>query len=359
LAGFYPLQLEISGALLLTAVVMLGGLSLMAIRMARRAPYFLTGWFWFLGTLVPVIGLVQVGVQAMADRYTYVPMIGVLIAGTWGIAETFKRRRASAQWLVAAAVALVVLSAVRAHAQVQQWKDSTAFWTRAATVAFAVGDFQAHMGIGRVLGDQGRNEEAHDHFVKAVNLNPDSAEARYFRGVAALRLGRVDEAMLSFEAAVRLQPDRAEAHQGLGLAFLAQQNPAAAVPPLAEAVRLQPGSAVIQNDLGWALVKSGRVSEGMTRFAEAIRLRPDLAGAHNNMGLAHAIEGRLTDALPSFAEAVRLDPSMEEARVNLARSLAGLGRIDEAKQELAEALRRNPNSVPARRLLDQLGGRRP
>jgi Flp pilus assembly protein TadD len=324
LAGFYPLQSDLGTWSTLGAAAILAAVSVAAVIAARRAPYVAMGWWWYVGTLVPVIGLVQVGVQAMADRYTYVPMIGVLIAVTWTIARlpVFAGRRGR-RVLGVIATAFVMVLAVLAHAQAQQWSNSTTFWTRAATVSFAITDYDAHLGIGRVLAGQGRLTEALAHLSEAVRLRPDSAQARHALGVVVLALNRSEDAVTAFTEAVRLQPD----------------------------------SALMQNDLGWALFRTGRVDEARARFAEAIRLKPDFGDAHNNMGLTYARAGRLPEALPFFAEAVRVSPALEEPRINLARTLAGLGRLTEAREQLAEVLRRNPGSAPARQLLDELAKR--
>jgi Flp pilus assembly protein TadD len=354
LAGFYPLGVDMPATQLLGALVVLAAVSTVAVRLARRAPYFFAGWWWYVVTLLPVIGLVQVGAQAMADRYTYVPMIGIAAIVAWGATDLFRRYAGARVWLAAVATAVVALMAVTAHAQAQYWRNSTVFWTRAATKALAVKDFQAHLRLGRVLTTQGRTAEAIDHYAKAVELQPDSVDAQLLRGSAALELNRADVAATSFEAAAKLQPDRADAHQGLGLAQLALGDATSAVRSLDAAARLEPSSAVILNDLGWALLKARRPDEARSRLGESIRLKPDFAGAHANLALTYAVEGKLPEALPHFREALRLDPGLESARINLGRALAGLGRRDEAIRELEEALRRNPGSAAARELLEQI-----
>jgi Flp pilus assembly protein TadD len=305
---------------ILGALVVVAAVSIATARLGRRAPYLVAGWWWYVVTLLPVIGLVQVGAQAMADRYTYVPMIGIAAVVAWGAVDLFRRYSNARVWLAAVATTAVVLMAVTAHAQAQYWRNSTVFWTRAATKAFAVTDFQAHLELGRVLAIQGRTAEAYDHYAKAVELRPDSADA----------------------------------HHGLGLAHLALDDGTSAARSLEVAARLQPASAIILNDLGWALLKARRPEEARSRLVEAIRLKSDFAGAHANLGISYAVEGALAQALPSLREALRLDPGLESARINLGRALAGLGRRDEAIRELEEVLRRSPGNGAARELLEKV-----
>jgi Tfp pilus assembly protein PilF len=326
LSGFYPHTRDVAGAQVVIAVLVLAAVTIAALKLARRSPSVVIGWFWFLGTLVPVIGLVQVGLQAMADRYTYVPLIGLFVAVTWLALDVARARAVGRRVLPVLAVVIVALLAVRARAQVQQWRDSTTFWTAAATAAFAVTDYQAHLGIGRVLSDQGRTVEAYDHFLKAAQLQPDSAAAQYMLGATALRLGRADEAIGALTRAVELQPSLAEARHSLAFVLAQQGRRPEAIAHYQEAVRLQPGVAALHNDFGLALYDERRVAEAQARFEEAVRLKPDLAGPHNNLGIALAVQGKLAEAAQHFAEAVRLDPTFEEARLNLARARAALGR---------------------------------
>jgi tetratricopeptide (TPR) repeat protein len=354
LAGFYPLGADMPPSRILGALVVVAAVSIATARLGRRAPYLVAGWWWYVVTLLPVIGLVQVGAQAMADRYTYVPMIGIAAVVAWGAVDVFRRYSSARIWLTAVATAVALVMAAGAHAQAQYWKNSEVFWTRAATKALAVTDFQAHIGLGRVLATQGRLAEAYDHYVKAAELEPDSAVAQFLRGSAALELNRADVAAAAFGSVTRLQPERADAHQGLGLARLALGDAPGAVLSLEAAARLQPTSAVVLNDLGWALLKARKPDEARPRLVEAIRLKADLAGAHANLGLTYAVEAKLAEALPHFREALRLDPGLETARINLGRALAGLGRRDEAIRELEEVLRRNPANSAARELLQQV-----
>jgi protein O-mannosyl-transferase len=203
-----PEQVAISLAVL--AVV-----SLAAYRLARREPYLLVGWLWYLGTLVPVAGLVQVGVQARADRYTYVPLIGVFIMVAWGLAALVGRRPRLRMVVSAAAIGAIVGCAVTARVQAGYWTDSVALWTRATMITLHVDEFEAHMSLGTALGNQGRVDEAREHFAEAARLRPESDAAHCSLGIALARSGRLTDAVRELNEALRLNPGNQAARRAL------------------------------------------------------------------------------------------------------------------------------------------------
>jgi Flp pilus assembly protein TadD len=323
LSPFYPLGDSVPPGSVAGAVLVLAVVSAVVARMARRRPHLAVGWLWYLGTLLPVIGLVQVGLQSMADRFTYVPLIGIFIAVAWGVPELTARWRPGRVALPAAAALIVLACVVTARAQVGYWRDSVALWTRATELTLHVDTYQAHMGLGATLAQQGRVDEAIGHFSEAARLKPESAEADHELGLLLAGQGRIDEALAAFTEAVRRRPSFAEAHSNLGL----------------------------------ALARKGRTAEAMDRYAQALALDPDLPGVHNNLGVLLDEQGKVGEALPHYAEAVRLRPDFELARVNLGVALARTGRMTEAIGEFREALRINPGNPVARRAVDELTAR--
>ena len=351
LALFYPYSMTVSPWRTAIAAVVLAAVTWLALRLVRRAPYVLVGWLWYIGTLVPVIGLVQVGTQSMADRYTYVPLIGVFIAVAWGVIDLIGTRARPIAGIVAFAALLT--AAVTARAQVHHWRDSLAVWQHAVDVTR--GNYRAHNSLGAVLGNQGRTAEAIRHFEEALRLGPDGSEAHHIHhnlGRALADSSRTEDAIRHYRDALRVKPDFAEAHNNLGLALVRLGRVDEALPHYQEAVRIDPTLAVAQNNLGLALYGLGRIDEAIARYSDAIRLDPRYADAYNNRGFAHASRGAGEAAIADFSAAVRARPSFEQARFNLALALASAGRFGDAREQLQAVLQQHPNNELARRALD-------
>ncbi len=321
-----PLYLLPQGESALSAVapaLVLATISLVAVRSAKRYPYLVVGWLWYLVTLLPVSGLIQSGLQSMADRFTYIPLIGLFVMAAWGVPAVASRWRVRREVLAVAATAAVLVCAALARVQLQYWKDSVVFWTRVTELGLGMDSYSAHLSLGRTLLDQGRLDEARGHFTEAVRLQPGSAEAHHGLGLALAALGQTDGAIESFREAVRLQPDVAEAH----------------------------------SDLGLALAERGRSDEATAELEESLRLKPDLAEAHGNLGSVLLNQERYAEALPHLLEAARLRPAFEGAHVDLGIALAKTGKTAEAVREFEEALRLNPQNAVARRARDELAAR--
>ncbi len=286
LAVFYPhpgsslpLWKPVGAALLLAAVTAL------VVALRRSRPYLLAGWLWYLVTLLPVIGLVQVGEQAMADRYTYVPLIGPFVAVAWGIPDAVRavlaatrrdpsksapRERALRWALPAAAVAVLLALAFLTRAQAATWKNSVTLFEHALRVTR--GNHLAHLDLGAALSREGRSDEALAHYKEAVRIKPDNAMAQY----------------------------------DLGAALAARDRDAEATEHYVRALALDPGYAAAHNNLGILLAKQGRIDEAARHYAEAVRLRPDFAEAHFNLAVAYHAVGRDAEARTEVETAMRL-----------------------------------------------------
>lgn len=387
LAVFYPYPNSPAWILAAAGLITIALLTWLALRQVRARPYFATGWLWYLITLLPMIGLVQAGLQARADRYMYLPMIGLSIAITWGLADWFERRKWNQSLLAAAACAVCAAWTVVTFETVDNWRDSIALFEHA--VAVTEGNYVAHHNLGVALRDAGRVDdavvefqeavsirpqaadmqenlgealiaagraaEAEPHLVRALELRPDFAKAHVDLGSALVRTGKMNEAASQYREALRLQPDFAEAHYGLG-GILARQGLMReanaefenALPYLIDKVKQQPDSVDDRYNLGTVYAMMGRVDEAIAQFQETVRLRPDDAEAHFNLGTALASRGRGSEAVDQFAAAVKLRPDYVRAHLSLARTLASLGRTEEARREFDEALRIDPNSAEAR-----------
>jgi tetratricopeptide (TPR) repeat protein len=267
----------------------LAALSYLALRQARRHPYLLVGWLWYLGTLVPVIGLVQVGRQAMADRYTYVPFIGLFIAVVWGTAALAARWRAPRFLLpVGAGVVLSALS-VCTWVQVGYWRDSISLYEHTLQVTRKNPVIQNN--LGEALAAQGKLAQAVAHYSEALRLQPDLAQAHYNLGVALGAQGKLAQAVTQYTQALRLQPDFAAAHNNLGEVLATQGKLVQAVAQYRAALRLRPDLAVTRNNLGVALASQGKIEAAITQFQKAIQIKPDFSDAYFNLGLAFLNKG--------------------------------------------------------------------
>ncbi|MBZ5495807.1 MAG: tetratricopeptide repeat protein [Acidobacteriia bacterium] len=350
LAAFYPHPLELPAWQVITAGLAVAGISVLVLRSIRRFPYLAVGWFWYLGTLVPVIGLVQVGMQARADRYTYIPSVGILLMLAWGAADLFERRPRGKYVLAGLATAACAACLILTWFQIQYWKDSASLFQHALRIT---ADNQvAHNGLGVALVEQGKMDDAIWHYQEAIRIRPNYPEAHANLGDVYLRLRRTGEAIQQLSEAIRLNPDSPEARINLGIALGALGKTDDSIAQLLEAVRIWPGSANAHYNLGNVYAGVGRLSEATAQFYQAVRLEPDNAEAHYNLGVTLARQDNMSGAIAEFATAIRLKPDYAGAHNNLGSALANLGRIDEAIAEFSEAVRLSPDSEEARRNLE-------
>ena len=346
LAVFYPHPGYWPIAKVLLAAGLLLGISVLFIVMRRRHPFLLVGWLWYCGTLVPAIGLVQSGAQAMADRFTYVPSPGLLILAIWGAHELTMRWRYHVIALSVAGTATIVLCIALTRQQIGYWKDSETLFRHALDVT--ENNYLAHDNLGVALGMKGQIDEATSQLQEAVRLKPDDAEARNNLGNALSSKGQLDEAICQYQEAVRLKLDNAEAHNNLGNALSSKGQLDEAISQFQEAFRLKPDFADAHYNLGIALVRKSQIDEAAAQFREVIRLKPGYAEAHSNLGAVLVMKGKTNEAIRQFQEAIRLKPDYPNAHCNLGTTLLNQGRIDEAITQLREALRLKPDYGEAR-----------
>lgn len=344
LAAYYPhpraLQLwQAAGAGLLLACV-----SILSVREARRRPYLIVGWLWYIGTLVPVIGLVQVGSHAMADRYTYVPFIGLFVVVAWGVSDIAAKWRRRRTILAVSAGIVIPALMVCSWAQVGHWKNSITLFSHA--IAATSNNLKAHNNLGTAQLGLGKLKDAAIHFSAAVRINPDSAVTRYNLGLAFLRQGRVKDAAVQYSEALRIKPDFERAHRDLGDALLAQGRYDEAIGHLVAAVDIDPGDVIAHNKLGDALLARGRLDEAVVHFAAVLRLRPDYS-AYYNMGNAFLNKGQLDEATAYFAESLRINPYNAMAHNNMGNALSRQSNLTEAASHYIEALRIKPDFAAA------------
>ncbi len=313
LAVFYPHP----GATLaawkigLSALVLIA-ITAVAVRARRSRPYLIVGWLWYLGMLVPVIGLVQVGSQSMADRYTYLPLIGLFVIVAWVVGDVLPRPGA-ARLAVPAAIALVALS-WSTRAQLGVWRSSETLFEHALAVTER--NYVARNNLGLVLAERGLLDEAVTHYEAALSYEPDHAPLHVNLANARLKQARADEAFRHYRRALELDPDSADANYNLGLALARQGRFEEAVARYEKALRAAPEDPELHNNLGSSLARLGAPDEAVEHFTRAIRLRPDYARAHANLAGGLFLLGRYEEAWAEVRAARRLgfEPPAELVR---------------------------------------------
>ncbi|HZT81840.1 MAG TPA: tetratricopeptide repeat protein [Gemmataceae bacterium] len=352
LACFYPYPRAWHTLPVLAAGLLLLAVTAGAVLLARRRPYLLTGWLWYLGTLVPVVGLVQVGVQAMADRYTYVPLIGIFLAVVWLAADLTAAWRVRRWLLPAVSAAVLAALAVRTWGQVGYWYNGETLWAHA--LAVNPENPEAHVNVGSVCQRDGKLAEAERHFRAALGISPAYAEAHCRLGIVLEMQGRREEALRHYEAALQVNPAHPMAHQTLGMALEKQGKLDEAVAHYQAALRTKPGNALLHNNLGVVLGKQGKHAEAARHFRAALAINPRYAAAHNNLGGMLVKQGLPAQAEPHFLAALEVEPRNAAAHFNLAVALEQQGKTEEAIRRYRTVLAINPHAAGAREALERL-----
>jgi tetratricopeptide (TPR) repeat protein len=322
LSVIYPLpntltMLQGSGAGFFLVII-----SAMIIRMARRHPPLIVGWLWYIGTLVPVIGLVQVGNQSIADRYTYISLIGLFIIAAWGIPALFPESRHRNAALAITASLLLFASSMFTWIQLAYWENSITLFRHATRVVDD--NYVAHILLGNTFTKQGEFNEAISNFSAALHRHPDNEEALTGMGIAVAKQGNLEGASRYFRKALDVKPDSAEDHSNLGFTLTQLGKDSEGIHHLLEALRLEPESpnnAEIHFHIGTSFASLGKIDESLYHFTTAIKIKPDHIEAHYNLGVALARLGKLDPAINSFSEALRLKPDFTEAALNLNKAI--------------------------------------
>ena len=283
---FYPYPRMVPAWETIGALLFLACVSAFAIRSIQRAPYFVIGWLWFLGTLVPVLGLVQTGLwPAMADRFAYVPLIGLFMVFSWGVPQICENRRYSTIWLSASVACLLLVLITVTFKQIGYWKNSITLFEH--NLKFTSNNYLAHTNLGNALDRQGRTEEAIEHCQQAVRIKPDFVEAQFSLGTFLEKQGRLREAIEHY----------------------------------LQAVRIKPGYALVHNNLGVALDKLGRTDEAIEHYLQVLRIKPDYENVHNNLGIALCRKGDIEGGIAHFQKALLANPGDMEVMKNLQTAL--------------------------------------
>jgi tetratricopeptide (TPR) repeat protein len=348
LAFFYPYPTSVPVLKTALALAFLVLVTAAALRARRLLPQGLVGWLFYLGTLVPVIGLVQVGNQRMADRYTYVPYIGLFVALVFCLAERFSATEQGRRGLLAAALATLSILAVLTSQHVRVWKDSVPLYEHA--IAAVPDNHPAHLNLGTVLYFQGRATEAVAHFREVVRILPQWGVGYHNLGAALIGTGPVDEAERNLAESVRLMPTRADYRVDYATALRKQGKNEDARSQLQEALRLNPADERARRALAQTQLDAGGDDETQVRqYQDAIRLDPNDPRLRNNLAAAYIRQGKVAEGLRELEEAVRLDPGHLTSRFNLGNGLLRAGETDKGVRHLIAVLQSDdPSGGPLR-----------
>ena len=341
LAVLYPFPAGgVEGSRVVLSLVLLAGIST-GVFILRRRPYFLIGWWWYLIMLAPVIGIVQVGVQARADRYTYLPQIGLYLLLTWAVADLCAGWRHHRVALGGLATVILVSLIFCARTQTSYWRNSESLWTH--TLACTSGNYVAHNNLGRSFPQKKRMDEAIAQYQKALQINPDNADAHINLASALGQQGRVDEAIAHCQKALQINPHSAGAHKILGNALLQLGNVDEAIAQYQKALQINPDYPEAYNNLGIALLQKGNVAEAIAQYQKALQINPDYADAHVNLGNVLLQTGRVDEAIAHIQKALQIKPGYAGASYTLGNALLQKGNVDEAIAQYQKALQINPD----------------
>jgi Flp pilus assembly protein TadD len=353
LAVFYPRWANLPASTVVLATLVILFLTAWAVLGGRRRPALTVGWFWFLGMLVPVSGLVQVGMQQMADRYTYLPLIGVFVMLAWGVQGPTPTVQSPKPELPA--------GVTPAELRVSGTEHGTRNAEHGSPFTFHVSRFTSHSPslstaafalVLLICIALTRHELAYWHdsealFGHALEVTGPNYIALNNYGLALCQHGKLDQAIGKFEAAVALDPSEETAYCGWGQVLMEQRKYDQAAEKFSRALQLKPGDTRARLQLGLACARQGKYDEAKAAFSEVLRLHPESIEAHNNLGNVLLLQGRHEEAAGHFAEAVRLKPDHASAHNNLAISCKKLGRTSEAIAHYREAIRLKPDFLEA------------
>jgi tetratricopeptide (TPR) repeat protein len=357
LAVFYPLPVTVPVGKTLAAGALLAAVTVLTLLRLRRSPWLAVGWLWFLGMLVPVIGILQVGRQGMADRYSYLPSIGLFLAVVWEVAELASRRRVARAARPAVAVmtaALLAVLAVDCRRQVDTWKDSKTLFGHA--VAVTDRNYLAHLNLGVALAHEGHDKEAMTEYYKALAIQPNMMEAQAALGTALHGQGRYWQALPHLRRAIRLQSDNAHLHHTLAMDLDDMDRHDDAIAELRKALEISPRYADAEYGLGSIFLEQGKAAEALEHYQKALEINPDLNDLYAPTAKLLADRGDLAGAARLYTEAVRHQPDSALACYNLAVTLERLGKVHEARGYYTRALQLDPNLTAARQRLAVTGG---
>jgi tetratricopeptide (TPR) repeat protein len=344
LAVLYPYS-PLSWLTVLGAIALLVLISVICIKRYSSFPVLLVGWLWFMGMLIPVSGLFQIGAQAYADRYTYLPQTGLVFALTWAVSEVTKSWRHQRALLAGAAAMALSLLTWRTWDCISVWHDSESVWRNA--LAATTDNCTAHVQLCDVLLQKGRVDEAIAEAEIALRIQPNSAEAHVNLALALSKKGDMEKALLHFERALEIKPNRPKLHYNIATILAEEGRLDEAISQYEQELQIQPEFAQAHNNLGSALLRKGRLDDALLHFEKAIAANPRLPKVYYNAAVVLVQKGRSREAVDLLQKTLQLDPGNTEARIELGVAWSQTGRMDLAIGAWEKALESEPDNPNA------------
>jgi tetratricopeptide (TPR) repeat protein len=321
LTVFYPLiGQNVSVLYVAVSAAVLLAVTILILRFAKNHRYLFTGWFWYLGTLVPVIGLIQVGDHAMADRYSYITLTGLFIIIAWGMPELLAGWRYKKIILILSTLLIILAVSICTRFQLRYWRNGQTLFQHALNVTN--NNYIAHYCIADLLVSQGRLDEAIYHYSQAIRILPDYVDALNGLGVVFYKTGRIDEAIDYYKEALEINRRNVEVYSNYGMALAAEGRFDEAISLYNEALQIAPDSINIHLNLGVALTGSGKLAQAVKEYEKILLIQPQNAVAHNDFGAVLFRQGNFDQAIAHFKQAVQINPNYIDAKNNLSIALA-------------------------------------
>lgn len=350
LAIFYPFPKTLPVWQITGATLLLLFITLVAIRLLKRMPYIAVGWFWFLGTLVPVIGLVQGGLwPALADRWAYIPLVGIYLAFTWGMVELCKNLKLNKFFLILPASILLIIFAIVSRNQLNYWKDDVSLFKHTQNVTSS--NETNNYFIGLAYSKQEKYDLAIDHFTEVLRLKPGYWDCHIAIGFALTKIGNQSQAYNHFAEALRLKPDSFDAHYNIAVVFFEKGDIENAVKHYLAGLRLKPYSEKALVNLGNIYLANGKTTKARDCFNKALKIKPSSVNSHYNLGIILAEQGNINAAIKKYEETLRLDPNFVEAHYSMGNALVTIGKMEEAINHFSRVLKIDPDFEQAHNIL--------
>jgi tetratricopeptide (TPR) repeat protein len=352
LAAHYPLPPDSLGSRnVLPAFLLLTVISAWVVACRKKRPSLLMGWLWYVGMLFPVIGIIQISSDAShADRYTYLPGIGLTVAAVWAVADWGARWKYGKPALACLSAGLVCALAVSGYSQTSYWRDDESLWRHTLACTSENGgtvNSVAYNGLGNALSKKGEKKEAIFQYEKALQIDPSYALAHYNLAIVLFDTGETGGAIAQYRLALSTDPNYAEAHNGLARALLVMGENKEALNEYRKALQADPNYAEARYNWGNALLKLGKPDEAMAQYRKALETTPEDTRILNNLGIVLAITGKNDEAIARYRKALEINPAFADARYDLGAALAGQGKFDEAIIQYRKALNINPSYAKA------------
>jgi protein O-mannosyl-transferase len=340
---FYPFSIQIPVWQIIIPTLLIIAISFAVVVKIRRLPYLFVGWLWFAITLLPVIGIIQIGDFAMADRYHYLPSIGIAIMLAWGIPLLFKRDSLRKIILLPTATAFLAILTILTWVQCGYWKNSLTLLSHA--LHSTADNFMVHNNLGLALIEEGKNEDAIGHFNKAINIEPNYANVRNNRGLAYAKLGQYQNAIEDYNKAILIKPDLAVLYYNRAIAYKETNHYQSAIEDLNNAIRLQPNSAIYYNAKGNFYNDFNQYQLAIENYNKAISISPNDADAYSNRGSTYVKLGRHESALNDFNKVIALNPNHPQAYINSAVIYGKFNQYNNVIKNLNEVIRLQPDNA--------------